>query len=321
MTNNKISLVYFATPDIAVESFLSLINDPCFEVKALVTQPPRPNGRGKKIKDSKIKEEAIKNNIPVLEPVRISKDEEIIEKLKELNPDFFVTFAFGQILSQRVLDIPKFETINLHASLLPKYRGANPICECLLNGDKKTGVTTMITVLELDAGDICLTKEIELTDDTNYLTLTNNISKVSPDIIKETLKGLYNKTLTPTKQNACNVTFTKKMTKEDKILNFENDANLIHNKIRAMCGINTTHFVFNDKLIKVFKSKTVEYKMQKTPGEVLDVTKDGVLIGCINNAILIEEVKPEGKNLMSAYNWSLGSKIKKGDIISCTQGE
>ena len=205
---NKISLVFFATPDIALNSFQSLINDDDFEVKALVTQPAKPNGRGKKVVDSNIKKEAIKHNIPVFEPYRISKEEEMIESIKAFNPDFFVTFAFGQILSQKVLDIPKFETINLHASLLPKYRGANPICECLLNGEEKTGVTTMITVLALDAGDICLTEEILLNKDTNYDTLSKEISLISPDLIKKTLKGLYDKTLVPKKQAECDATYT-----------------------------------------------------------------------------------------------------------------
>lgn len=314
---NKISLVFFATPDIALNSFKSLLEDDLFEVKALVTQPPRPNGRGKKLIDSKIKLEAIKNNIKIYEPERISKDDFVIEELKKLKPDFFVTFAFGQILNQKVLDIPNFETINLHASLLPKYRGANPICECLLNGDKKTGVTTMITVLELDAGDICLTKEIDLDIDCNFEKLHNEISDISPNLIKETLIGLYNKTLKPIEQKHNEATFTKKTQKSDKILDFSIEAYDVHNKIRGLCGINTTHFVYNDKLIKVFKSKFIENNHNKASGEVIEVDKNGVLIACKNNAVLIETVKPEGKNLMSAFDWSLGSKIKKGDVIKC----
>ena len=316
---NKISVIFFGTPDIALNSFKSLLSDNNFEVLALVTQPQRPSGRGKKITDSKIKQEAIKANVQVYEPYKISKEPEIIRKLTELKPDFFVTFAFGQLLSQEVLDIPKFQTINLHASLLPKYRGANPICECLLNGDDKTGVTTMITELALDAGDICKTKEIPLTKNTNFEELTNQISEISPNLIKETLEEIVKGTLHPIKQDNSKATFTKKLTKEDKNLNFNFCACDVHNKIRALCGINTTQFYFNGKLIKVLKSSEVENAQTKTPGEVLSVSKNGIVIACLKNAVLIEEVKPEGKNLMSAYNWSLGSKIKEGDVISCTQ--
>ncbi|MCD8024588.1 MAG: methionyl-tRNA formyltransferase [Candidatus Gastranaerophilales bacterium] len=317
---NKISLVFFATPDIALNSFLSLVNDSDFEVKALVTRAPKPANRGKKIKNSKIKEQAVLHNIPVIEPVKLSCDENAISLLEKISPDFFVTFAYGQILTEKILNIPKYETINLHASLLPKYRGANPICECLLNGDKKTGITTMITVLELDAGDICLTKEIDLDSDTNYETLAEKISAFSPNLIKETLKGLYSGTIKPYEQNDAFATFTKKMKKEDKFLNFSCPAETVHNKIRAFCGVNTAHFVFKGKLIKVLKSTPVECSQSKTIGEVLSVDKKGVLIACSKNAILVKSVKPEGKNTMSAYDWSLGSKIKKGDII-CTQEE
>lgn len=317
---NKISVIFFGTPDIALNSFKSLIEDSDFEVKALVTQPQRPSGRGKKIKDSKIKLEAIQNNIPVFEPYKISKEPEIINELKDLNPDFFVTFAFGQILSQEVLDIPKYETINLHASLLPKYRGANPICECLLNGDNITGVSTMITVLALDAGDICLTEEIKLESDTNFEELSKKISDISPNLIKRTLKGLYSKTITPKCQNEACVTFTKKLTKEDKNLDFNMDAKKIHNKVRALCGINTTHFICDGKFIKVFKTEFKKCDLKCSSGEVLDISKEGILVGCKCDAVLIKEVKPEGKNLMKAYDWTLGSKLKKGDIISCKQG-
>lgn len=312
---NKISIVFMATPDIALNSFLSFINDNNFEIKALVTQAPKPTGRGKKIKDSNIKKKALENNIEILEPEKLSKDETAIQRLKSLNPDFFVTFAFGQILSREVLDIPKFGTINIHASLLPKYRGASPISACLLNGDDKTGVTTMITVFELDAGDICLQKEIPLTKNTDYITLSNEISNVSPDLIKQTLIGLYNKTLKPVKQDETKATYTKKIQKSDKLLDFNKDAEFIHNKIRAMKEVNTAHFVFNDKLIKVLSSETTQ--TQGEIGTVLDVSKKGVIIACGSKSILIKEVKPEGKNNMTAYNWSLGSKIKKGDKIQC----
>lgn len=318
---NKISLVFFGTPDIALNSFISLINDSNFEVKALVTQPARPKGRGGKIQNSKIKDYAIKFNIPVFEPIKISKDEFVIEELRKMVPDFFVTFAFGQILNQDILDIPKFETINLHASLLPKYRGANPICECLMNGDKKTGITTMVTVLALDAGDICMCEEIPLSKETNYIELTNEISTKSPDLIKKTLIGLYNNTLTLTPQDESEVTFTKKITKEDKILDFNKCAFDIHNKVRAMCGINTTQFVFQNKIIKVLETKEVDKNENTKIGEVLSVSKEGILISCLNSSILIKKVKPEGKKEMSAYDWSLGSKIKKGDLISCKQEE
>lgn len=315
----SIKVVFFGSPDIAVPSFKELINSDEFEVKALVTQPPKPSKRGKKITDSNIKIEALNAGIDVLEPSKLSKEPEIIEKLKSYNADFFVTFAFGQILSQEVLDIPKFHTVNLHASLLPKYRGANPICAALLSGDEKTGITTMITVLELDAGDICLTKEIELDFNTDFIKLQREISEKSPDLIMETLNGLYYGTLKPCPQNSCEATFTKKMTKDDKELSFENSKNDVHNKVRAMCGINTCHFLFNEKIVKVIKTDICSLEEgvcdNFIPGEVISVSKEGISVKCTDGAILIKTVKPEGKGEMPAFAWSLGSKVKCKDKL------
>ena len=206
----KIKIVFLATPDIALKSLDFFIKSSDYEVLALVSQKAKAQNRGKKIVQRNISKLAQENSIVVFEPDKISKDVEVIEKLKALKPDFFVTFAFGQILSQEVIDIPKFATINLHASLLPKYRGANPIATSIIEGCTKTGITTMKTVLELDAGDICLQEEIQITPEMNVVDLMNIISSKSPKLLDDTLKGLYNNTLTPTPQNCAQATFTKK---------------------------------------------------------------------------------------------------------------
>ncbi len=314
-----IKVVFFASPDIAIPSFERLIESSDFDVKALVTQPAKPSKRGKKICDSNIKKLALANDVEVLEPVKLSKEPEIIEKLRSYDVDFFVTFAFGQILSQEVLDIPKFHTINLHASLLPKYRGANPICAALLSGDLYTGITTMITVLELDAGDICLSEQIELNNDTDFTTLSGEIAQKSPELIVKTLKGLYENTLKPVPQDESAATFTKKLQKSDKELSFDVTAYSLHNKVRAMCGVNTCHFLYNEKIVKVIKTSLCKDESPKTyrPGEIISVEKDGIKVMCGDCAVVIKTVKPEGKPEMAAYAWSLGSKIKCGDIIGC----
>ena len=314
-----IKVVFFASPDIALPSFEKLLKSSEFELKALVTQPPKPAKRGKKIIDSNIKKLALEYGIEVLEPCKLSKEPDIISKLKSYEADFFVTFAFGQILSQEVLDIPKFHTINLHASLLPKYRGANPICTALLSGDEYTGITTMITVLELDAGDICLTERIELDNNTDFLCLTNEIAQKSPDLIIQTLKGLYENTLKPSPQDHSCATFTKKLQKADKELNFENSVCTLHNKVRALKGVNTCHFLYNNKIVKVLKTNFCDSTNCENyaPGEIISVEKCGMTVKCADGAILIETVKPEGKGEMPAYSWSLGSKIKCGEKIGC----
>lgn len=315
---SKIKVVFFGSPDIAVPSFEKLIDSDEFEVRALVTQPPKPSKRGKKITDSNIKKAALERGIDILEPIKLSKEPEMIEKLKSYEADFFVTFAFGQILSQQVLDIPKFHTVNLHASLLPKYRGANPICAALLSGDTETGITTMITVLELDAGDICLTEKIALDYDTDFIKLSDEISKKSPNLIIKTLKGLYDNSIKPVPQDSAAATFTKKLKKEDKELCFGYIAEHVHNKVRAFCGVNTCHFVYNDKIVKVLKTERCYGDSDYVKfdfGEVISVSKNGICVRCIDGAVMIKTVKPEGKGEMPAYAWSLGSKIKTGDFI------
>lgn len=308
----KIKVIYFGTPKIALSSFEALIFDSAFELLGLVTQTPKPQGRGNKIVESELSLCAKKNNIEVFETERISKDSSLISKLKEIKPDFFVTFAFGQILPQSVLDIPKFGTVNIHPSLLPKYRGANPIRAALLSGDKKTGITTALTVLALDEGDILLQEEIPLNSEMSYPELVDIIELKAPNILKKTLLGMYQNKIKRTPQGYP-ATYTKKTLKEDKILDFNMEAGIVHNKIRALLGDFTCMTKYKGKILKVLKSKEVNCEGNESPGQILSVTKDGILTKCAKNGIIIEEVKPEGKNNMSAYSWSLGSKIKIGD--------
>lgn len=307
----SIKIVFLATPDITLKSFDFFIKSSDYEVLALVTQKAKQANRGKKIIERNITKMAKENNIPVFEPDRISKEIEIIEQLKTLKPDFFITFAFGQILSQEVIDIPKIATINLHASLLPEYRGANPIAQSIIDGKKKTGITTMKTVLELDAGDICLQEEIEITPDMNVIELMEKISILSPNLLDKTLKGLYDSTLTSICQNHKNATFCKKMKKEEKVIDWNMPAIVLHNKIRGMYQLNTNHTTFDGKIIKILKTSVIE-GLSGNCGEVCDIEKDGIIVYCGQNALKLITVKPEGKGEMQANAWANGARIAKG---------
>lgn len=302
-----IKIVYFGTPKIAVKSLEYLYNNPDFEVAAVVTQPDKPAGRGKKITMSPVKEFAISNNIPVFQPKSIRKEPEIQAELKKLNPDFFVTFAFGQILSQEVLDIPKFHTINLHASLLPKYRGANPIQRAIINGDKETGICTMITELGLDCGDVCLKEVIPISETMNCEELFEKISELSPKLLEKTLKGLLDNTLTPVPQCEDGVCMANKLTKEETLINWSNSAESIHNLVRGIYKFPGAYFMHDGKIIKVMETKIVS-ETSSAPGEIVKVTKDGVEIGCGKNCLLLLKVKPEGKGEMFARDWYNGLK-------------
>ena len=310
----KIGVVFFATPDIAIESFEYFIKSHDYNVLALVSQKAKAQNRGKKIIERNIVRIAKENNIPVFEPDRISKEPDIIQSLKNLNPDFFITFAFGQILSLEVIDIPKYDIINLHASLLPEYRGASPIPTAIIEGKTQTGITTMKTVLALDAGDICLSEKIDITPDMNVVELMEIISSKSPSLLDKTLKGLYDGTLKCTKQDESRATFTKKIKKEEKVIDWNMKSTDLHNKIRGMYVINTNHTTFNNKIVKVLKTKTVE-NYTGNPGEVLEIAKDGIIVGCREGAIKLLKVKPEGKGEMEACAYANGARIKKGDFF------
>ena len=301
-----IKIVFFGTPDIGLKSLEYLYNSDKIDILAVVTQPDKPAGRGHKLQMSPIKKFAVEKNIPVFQPKSIRKEFDIQEELKKLEPDFFVTFAFGQILSQEVLDIPKYETINLHASLLPRYRGANPIQRAIINGDKETGICTMITELGLDCGDICQKLVIPISDTMNCEELWNEIAEKSPKMIEETLERLKNKTLTPQKQCEDGVCMANKLTKEECLIDWTKTNTEIHNLIRGICRCPSAYFLFNEKIIKVIESEAVDGSGEV--GKIVNHSKEGVDIACGKGLLRLIKVKPEGKGEMFAKDWYNGVK-------------
>lgn len=302
-----IKVVFFGTPKIALKSLEYLYNSEKIEVVGVVTQPDKPAGRGHKISMSPLKEFALSHNLPVFQPKSIRKEFDIQEQLKALEPDFFVTFAFGQILSQDVLDIPKYETINLHASLLPKYRGANPIQRAIINGDKETGICTMITELGLDCGDVCIKKVIPISDTMTCEDLFNQISEDSPELIEKTLVGLLDKSITPQPQCEDGVCMANKLTKEETLIDWSKSAVQIHNLVRGIYKLPSAYFMHNGKMIKVMQTFVDNGDFSKT-GEFVDVTKEGVKVSCGKGCLVLVKVKPEGKSEMFARDWYNGLK-------------
>lgn len=301
-----IRVVFFGTPKIALKSLEYLFNSDKTKVVGVVTQPDKPAGRGHKLTMSPIKEFALNHGLPVFQPKSIRKEPEIQEELRNLNPDFFVTFAFGQILSQEVLDIPKYETINLHASLLPKYRGANPIQRAIINGDAETGICTMITKLGLDCGDVCQRLVIPISDDMNCEDLFNEISEKSPKLLEETLTGLTDGTIHPVPQCEDGVCMAKKLTKEETVIDWSKPAREIHNLVRGIYKFPSASFKYNDKIIKVMKTKVCDGTGKA--GEFVEVCKNGIKVACGKDCLLLERIKPEGKGEMNARDWYNGLK-------------
>ena len=304
---DKLSLVFFGTPDIGLKSLEHFYNSEKFEVLAVVTQPDRPSGRGHKLMPSPVKVFALEKNLPLFQPQSIRKEPEIIEALKKLKPDFFVTFAFGQILSQEVLDIPKYETINLHVSLLPKYRGANPIQRAIINGDKETGICTMITELGLDCGDICMKEPIEITPNMNCVELFDICASHSPELLEKTLVGIAEGKLKPEKQCEDGVCFADKLRKEECKIDWSKSAQEIHNLVRGVYKCPGAFFEYGGKIIKVLETEPLKNNTSVQSGEFVNVSKTGVDIQTGNGILRLIKIKPEGKAEMNAYDWANGA--------------
>lgn len=305
-----INIVFFGTPDIGLPSLEYFYNSDKFNVQAVVTQPDKPSGRGHKLTPSPIKKFALEHDIKVFQPKSIRKEPDVIEALKELKPDFFVTFAFGQILSQEVLDIPKYETINLHVSLLPKYRGANPIQRAIINGDTETGICTMITELGLDCGDICMKYPIEITKNMNCVELFELCASNSPELLEKTLIGIKDGTLKPTPQCEDGVCFADKLKKEECKIDWNKSADEIHNLVRGVYKCPGAYFEYNGKIIKVLETEPLEATNDSgvSIGEFANFSKQGIDVKTGNGYLRLIKIKPEGKGEMFARDWANGIK-------------
>ena len=303
-----LNIVFFGTPDIGLKTLEHLYKSPNFNVLAVVTQPDKPSGRGQKLTPSPIKTFALEKNIQVFQPKSIRKEPEMIEALKSLDPDFFVTFAFGQILSQEVLDIPKYETINLHVSLLPKYRGANPIQRAIINGDAETGICTMITELGLDCGDICLKYPIKITEKMNCVELFEICANESPRLMEETLLGLVKGTITPQKQCEEGICFADKLQKEECKINWNRSAKEIHNLVRGVYKCPSAHFEYQGKIIKVLETEVLDEDFCGENGDFVRFSKLGIDVKTAEGTLRLIKIKPEGKGEMFAKDWANGIK-------------
>lgn len=301
-------IIYLGTPDFAVAPLKKIIESG-FEVVAVVSQPDRPVGRKREILPTPVKAAAMEYNIPVYQFEKIRNE---YHALSELRADIMVTCAYGQILTQEVLNLTPKGVYNIHASLLPKYRGASPIQSCILNGDKVTGVTVMKTDIGVDTGDIVLTAQTEIAPQETAGELFDRLSVIGGEVIVEALKLIEKDEQTFTKQNHEMATHCKMISKADCLIDFNLSAEQIVNRIRAFNPSPIAFTKFNGKGLKIFKAEEVNCKGEV--GEVLQADKsNGIIIACGNNAIKVLELQEEGGKRMFAKDFVLGRKIKQGD--------
>ncbi|MDO5517677.1 MAG: methionyl-tRNA formyltransferase [Clostridium sp.] len=306
------NIVFMGTPDFAVPSLQKLVE--AHNVTAVFTQPDKPKGRGKKMGYSEVKEEALKHDIPVYQPVKLKDDRELIEKLKDLKPDFIIVVAFGQLLTKEVLDIPKYGCINLHGSLLPMYRGAAPIQWAVINGEKVSGNTTMLMDVGLDTGDMLLKDEVEISDNMTAGELYDILKMRGSDLLLKTIEGVVNKTIVPEKQSD-ETFYAKMLNKEIANICWDKDAEEIHNLIRGLNPWPIAYTAYNNDRMKIFESEVLNEESNKTPGTIIDVSKEGIKVSCAKNVLLIKKVQfPNGKPL-KVEQYINGHDIEKNIIL------
>ncbi|KLE16412.1 methionyl-tRNA formyltransferase [Clostridium sp. C8] len=288
-------IVFMGTPDFAVPSLKKIID--VYGVESVFTQPDKPKGRGKKISYSPVKEVALENNIKIFQPTKLKADKEALEYLKNLKPDFIIVVAFGQILTKEVLDIPKYGCINLHASLLPMYRGAAPLNWAIINGEKKSGNTTMLMDVGLDTGDMLLKDEIEITDNMTAGELHDLLMYRGADLLLNTIDGLSKGTIIPERQ--CEETFYAKMLNKDLgRIDWNNSAKNIHNLIRGLNPWPIAHTTYDDKSMKIYESEVLVESSNKEPGTIINVSKEGMKVSTNLGVLLIKKIQfPNGKPL------------------------
>jgi len=300
------------TPEFAVPSLQTLIDR--FDVVAVFTQPDRAKGRGKKVAISPVKEVALKYNIDVYQPEKLKKEPEFIEVLKNLNPDFIIVVAYGQILPKEVINIPKYACINLHASLLPKYRGAAPINWAIINGEEITGNTTMLMDVGLDTGDMLLKQEVKITKNMTAGELHDALMEQGANLLVETITGVADDIIKPEKQDDSKSCYASMLNKDMAQIDWKLSSIEIYNLIRGLNPWPVAYTNYNNLTMKIYKAHYLIEDIDKEPGTILNADETGMLIACGSGKLLVEDVQFPGKKVLKVAEYIRGNIIEK-DII------
>lgn len=308
-------IVFMGTPDFAVPCLEGLIENG-HQVELVVTQGDKPKGRGHKLTPPPVKEFALSNNIPVFQPQSM-KEESSYLKLKEAEADLFVVVAYGKILPEAILKLPKYGCINVHASLLPKYRGAAPIQRCIMNGETTTGVTTMQMDAGLDTGDMLIKKEIPIEADDTGETLHDKLCLLGKEALLETLHALESGSLTPEKQRDSDSCYAGMIDKKTATVDFSHSAEVIANLVRAMNSYPYAQTHYNGKLMKIIKATADKTDtLTAKPGEILSVKTDSFTVKCGTGALNITEIQMEGKKKMPVSEYVKGNSFTVGEALN-----
>lgn len=303
-------VVYMGTPDFAVGALESII-EAGHEVVLVVTQPDKPKGRGKEMQMTPVKQCAVKHDIPVFQPVKI-KEKEAVDYLKTFEADIFVVAAFGQILSSEILHMPKFGCVNIHASLLPMYRGAAPIQAVIINKDKETGVTIMQMDEGLDTGDMLMKEIIPIEADETGESLHDKLSELGANMIVKALTAIEDGSITATPQGDGETCYASMLKKEMGCIDWKKPADDIEHLVRGLYPWPGTYTFLNGKMMKICKVALSGIALSGQPGEICEVTKESLIVSTGDGTLEIKELQPESKKRMTVHDFLLGNKPEKG---------
>ena len=307
-------IVYMGTPDFAVPCLESIIKSENNNVIGVVTQPDKPKGRGHKLQPTPVKAKAVEYNIPVFQPETL-KNRSFEDELKQLNPDIIVVVAYGQILPEYILNFPKFGCINVHASLLPKYRGAAPIQWSVINGDTTTGVTTMYMAKGLDSGDMILKAEEKIKDDDTYGTLYDRLSYIGADLLIKTLDLIERGEVVRVPQNDDDATLAPMITRDMEHIDWNNTSENVVNLIKGLNPQPVSYTMYNDEKLKIWFAEVEKTEYSGEIGEIVDVRKKDFVVKTKKGAVAVKEVQAQGGKKMTADAYMRGHTIEKGIIL------
>ncbi len=310
-----IKVCFLGTPEFAAVHLRSLITNSDYSVVGVVTQPDRPAGRKMQLAPSAVKTVALDNKLPYLTPENLRKQPELFEEIKAWHADIAVVVAFGQILNQEFLDHFKFGAVNVHGSLLPRWRGAAPIQRAIEAGDLETGVCLQKIVKKLDAGPLVGERRIKIENDMTATHLYDRLAVMGCDLLKTDLLDYVKGNKTPIVQDETRVTIAAKIEKEESLINWEISADLIHNKVRAFSMGPGTYCVFQDKRLKILKTKVVDAAQTGKAGSVVQVNSENLVLQTGLGHLALIEVQPESKPKIAIKDFLNNYKLKTGDIF------
>lgn len=307
------NIIFMGTPGFAVPS-LEKLHEKGHKVALVVTQPDKPFGRGKKLKKSEVKEKAEELGLEIFQPDKIKKQENI-DVLKSYNPDVIVVVAYGQILSKEILTLPKYGCINVHASLLPKLRGAAPLNWAIINGERKTGVTTMQMDVGLDTGDMLLKAQVEIDEDMNVGDLHDLLMHKGADLLIETLDKLEKGELVAEKQDDSLSNYAPMFSNENRKIDWSLPAKNIHDLIRGLSPWPTAYFTMDDKTVKVYKSSYINDDSDYQPGYVIKANNEGIFVKAKDGIVILKEIQMPGKKKMTVDAYLRGNDFPENIVL------